>query len=161
MPRGSAGVQAPEIELKLIDAHGNEAPDEGELLIRCPYVCLGYYNEPEITRAKLNDGWLRTGDIFTGPGRLLLFPQPRRRHVQLRRRERLSEGGREPAVRHPDVVNAVVAPVPHPVKGFVPAAMVIPRAGSAITAEELKTYCLDKGPAYSHPRFIDIVPRCR
>jgi Acyl-CoA synthetases (AMP-forming)/AMP-acid ligases II len=33
-------------------------------LIRCPYVCLGYYNEPEITRAKLTDGWLHTGDIF-------------------------------------------------------------------------------------------------
>ena len=27
-----------------------------------------------------------------------------------------------------------------------------------MTADELKAYCLDKGPAYSHPRFIDIVP---
>ena len=72
VPRGSPGVQAPEIEIKLIDADGNETDDEGELLIRCPYVCLGYYNEPEITRAKLNDGWLRTGDIFVqGQGRLL------------------------------------------------------------------------------------------
>src|SRR6185295_7441997 len=35
------------------------------------------------------------------PGRFLLFPQPRRRHVQLRRREHLSEGSREPAVRPP------------------------------------------------------------
>ena len=51
----------------------------------------------------------------------------------------------------------VVTPVPHPVKGFVPAAMVITREGSAITAGELKTYCLAKGPAYSHPRFIAIV----
>ena len=64
VPRGSPGAPAPEIELKLIDANGNETDDEGELLIRCPYVCLGYYNEPEITRAKLNDGWLRTGDVF-------------------------------------------------------------------------------------------------
>jgi long-chain acyl-CoA synthetase len=55
------------------------------------------------------------------------------------------------------VVNAVVAPVPHPVKGFVPAAMVIAREGAAVTAQDLKAYCLDKGPAYSHPRFIDIV----
>jgi acyl-CoA synthetase (AMP-forming)/AMP-acid ligase II len=58
---------------------------------------------------------------------------------------------------HPEVVNAVVAPVPHPVKGFVPAAMVVARAGSTVTAEELKSYCLDKGPTYSHPRFVDIV----
>jgi acyl-CoA synthetase (AMP-forming)/AMP-acid ligase II len=35
--------------------------------------------------------------------------------------------------------------------------MVIVREGSSVTAEDLKTYCLDKGPAYSHPRFIDIV----
>ena len=58
---------------------------------------------------------------------------------------------------HPEVVNAVVAPVPHPVKGLVPAAMVIARAGSTVTAGDLKTYCLAKGPAYSHPRFVDIV----
>src|SRR5260370_37231958 len=58
---------------------------------------------------------------------------------------------------HPEVVNAVVAPVPHPVKGFVPAAMVITREGATVTADELKAYCLDRGPAYSHPRFIDIV----
>jgi long-chain acyl-CoA synthetase len=35
--------------------------------------------------------------------------------------------------------------------------MVIAREGSSVTAEDLKTYCLAKGPAYSHPRFVDIV----
>src|SRR6266446_7460350 len=63
VPRGSPGVAAPEIEVRLIDSQGKDA-DEGELLVRCPYVCLGYYNEPEITRAKLTDGWLHTGDVF-------------------------------------------------------------------------------------------------
>ena len=59
---------------------------------------------------------------------------------------------------HPDVANAVVTPVPHRVKGFVPAAMVIPRDGASITAEVLKAFCLEKGPAYAHPRFINVVP---
>jgi long-chain acyl-CoA synthetase len=36
--------------------------------------------------------------------------------------------------------------------------MVIARAGSKITADDLKAYCLSKGAAYAHPRFIDIVP---
>src|SRR5437762_2691450 len=38
VPRGSVGVQSPEVEVKLIDAQGSEVADEGELLIRCPYV---------------------------------------------------------------------------------------------------------------------------
>jgi long-chain acyl-CoA synthetase len=157
VPRGSAGVPAPEIELRLIDANGADA-EEGELLIRCPYVCLGYYNEPEITRQKLNDGWLRTGDIFCKDGEGFFY-------FRSRVDDMFSCGGENVYPKevenllfaHPEVVNAVVAPVPHPVKGFVPAAMVMAREGSAVTADELKAYCLDRGPAYSHPRFVAIV----
>jgi long-chain acyl-CoA synthetase len=157
VPRGSPGVPAPDIELRLIDAQGCDA-EEGELLIRCPYVCLGYYNEPEITRAKLTDGWLHTGDIFCKDKDGFFY-------FRSRVDDMFSCGGENVYPKevenllfaHPDVVNAVVAPVPHPVKGSVPAAMVIACEGSTVTAELLKAYCLDKGPAYSHPRFIDIV----
>src|SRR5215470_3289523 len=157
VPRGSPGIPAPEIELRLIDAEGKDA-EEGELLIRSPYVCRGYYNEPEITRAKLTDGWLHTGDIFCKDKDGFFYFRSRvddmfscgSENVYPKEVENLLFG-------HPEVVNAVVAPVPHGVKGFVPAAMVIARADSRVTAEDLKTYCLAKGPAYSHPRFVDIV----
>lgn len=159
VPRGSPGAAAPEIELKLIAADGNETGDEGELVIRCPYVCLGYYNEPEITRAKLRDGWLRTGDLFYKDKDGFFY-------FRSRIDDMFSCGGENVYPKevenllfsHPDVVNAVVAPVPHQVKGFAPAAMVIVRAGSTTSAEDLKTFCLEKGPAYSHPRFVEIVP---
>jgi long-chain acyl-CoA synthetase len=157
VPRGSPGVPAPEIEVRLVDANGCDA-DEGELLIRCPYVCLGYYNEPEITRQKLDDGWLRTGDIFCKDNEGFFY-------FRSRVDDMFSCGGENVYPKevenllfaHPEVVNAVVAPVPHAVKGFVPAAMVMARAGSAVTPDELKTYCLEHGPAYLHPRFVDIV----
>jgi long-chain acyl-CoA synthetase len=158
VPRGSPGVPAPEIELRMVDADGNDA-EEGELLIRCPYVCLGYYNEPEITKAKLTDGWLHTGDVFCKDKDGFFY-------FRSRVDDMFSCGGENVYPKevenllfsHPDVVNAVVAPVPHAVKGFVPAAMVIAREGARLTADDLKAFCLDKGPAYSHPRFIDLVP---
>jgi long-chain acyl-CoA synthetase len=158
VPRGSPGVPAPEIEVRLIDAQGHDA-DEGELLIRCPYVCLGYYNEPEITRQKLTDGWLHTGDIFCKDAEGFFY-------FRSRVDDMFSCGGENVYPKevenllfsHPDVANAVVAPVPHAVKGYVPAAMVVARAGAAIAPEELKAFCLERGPAYSHPRHIAIVP---
>ena len=157
VPRGSPGMPAPEIELRLVDGNGNDA-DEGELLIRSPYVCLGYHNEPEITRQKLVDGWLHTGDIFS---------KDRQGFFYFRGRvdDMFSCGGENIYPKevenllfaHPDVANAAVAPVRHPVKGFVPAAMVVTRAGSSTSADDLKAYCLESGPAYSHPRFVDLV----
>jgi len=159
VPRGSVGVQAPDIEVKLIDAEGREQPSDGELLIRSPYVCLGYHNQPEVTAAKLADGWLRTGDIFHRDADGFYF-------FRSRVDDMFSCGGENIYPKevenilftHPDVADAVVAPVPHGVKGFVPAAMVIPRAGARLTGAALKTYFLARGPAYAHPRFIAIVP---
>ena len=63
MPRGSLGVQAPGFEIRLVDANGRDRADEGELWLKSPYNCLGYHKRPDVTREKLVDGWLRTGDV--------------------------------------------------------------------------------------------------
>ena len=160
VPRGSVGVQAPGIEVKLIDADGREHPSDGELLIRSPYVCLGYHNQPEVTAAKLADGWLCTGDVFhRDPDGFYFF----RSRVD----DMFSCGGENIYPKevenvlftHPDVADAVVAPVPHGVKGFVPAAMVIARTGARVSGTDLRDHCLAHGPPYAHPRFIAIVPQ--
>jgi long-chain acyl-CoA synthetase len=160
VPRGSVGVLAPDTEVKLLAADGAEHRSDGELLIRSPYVCLGYHNQPEVTAAKLHDGWLRTGDIFHRDAEGFYF-------FRSRVDDMFSCGGENVYPKevenilftHPDVADAVVAPVPHAVKGFVPAAMVIPRAGAQVTEAALKSFCLAQGPAYAHPRHIAIVAR--
>jgi len=123
-------------------------------------VCLGYHNQPEVTAAKLQDGWLRTGDVFHRDRDGFYF-------FRSRIDDMFSCGGENVYPKevenilftHPGVADAVVAPVPHGVKGFVPAAMVIARAGTPVTGAELKTWCLTHGPAYAHPRFVALVPR--
>ncbi len=57
---GSAGLPIPGVSVKV------DNPDEkgeGELLIKGPIVMLGYYNNPEATKATFEGEWFRTGDI--------------------------------------------------------------------------------------------------
>lgn len=57
----SAGHLMPFTECKILDADSNGI---GEICFRGPQVMMGYYNDPENTKAVLDDeGWFHTGDI--------------------------------------------------------------------------------------------------
>jgi long-chain acyl-CoA synthetase len=158
VPRGSPGVQAPEFEVRLVGPDGMDRDDEGELWLKSPYNCLGYHKRPDVTRDKLVDGWLRTGDVFRRDAQGFYY-------FKSRVDDMFSCGGEniypkeveDLLFRHPAVANAVVAPVPHAVKGYVPAALVVLKRGAAATAEDIKAYCLEAGPKYAHPRFVEII----
>jgi acyl-CoA synthetase (AMP-forming)/AMP-acid ligase II len=63
---GTVGVLDPNMECKLLDDEGKEVPDgqPGEIFVRGPNVCLGYWKNEQATKESLSpDGWLKTGDI--------------------------------------------------------------------------------------------------
>ncbi len=157
VPRGSCGAAWPEGEVKLV-RNGVEDPRNGELWVRNPGVTVGYHNLPEVNAARIRDGWLATGDLFHRDADGFF-------HFRGRTDDMFNSGGEniypkeveDLLLAHPEVLDAAVVPVPHAVKGAVPAAMVKPASGSALTPEALKTFTLEKGPAYAHPRQVVLV----
>jgi len=66
---GAVGIPTSAIEIKLVDVpeagylHSN-TPSQGEIWLRGPALCTGYYNnEDETEKAFTSDGWFKTGDV--------------------------------------------------------------------------------------------------
>ena len=56
----------PNHEIKLLDDDGKEVTEgqPGEIHVRAPNVCLGYWRNEQATSETLDsDGWLKTGDV--------------------------------------------------------------------------------------------------
>ena len=59
---GSAGRPALNMQIRIESPDPRNIP--GEVQVKGPNVCLGYYKNPEATRAAFTkDGWFRTGDM--------------------------------------------------------------------------------------------------
>ena len=63
---GAVGFPLFHVQVKVVQPDGQPcAPQQpGELLVRGPHVCAGYWNNPSASAAAIEaDGWLHTGDV--------------------------------------------------------------------------------------------------
>lgn len=158
VPRGSSGMATPGYAVKLVGQDGRENLEEGELWTRSPCVTAGYHNRPDLTEERIVDGWLRTGDIFRVDSGGFFFFRGRVDDMFSCAGENIYPREVESVLlNHPHVIDACVMPIPHDVKGFVPAAMVVLKPHATVSIEELTAFTLANGPAYAHPRRIQPV----
>jgi acyl-CoA synthetase (AMP-forming)/AMP-acid ligase II len=159
--RTSVGRPLPLTEVKVVDpVSGVELPpdSDGELWTRSPSVCIGYWGKPEATAQTFVDGWCRTGDLarVTPDGYLYIIG---------RLKDMIISGGENiyPAeienvlAEHPAVREAAVIGVPDPTWGETPCAVIVTAKGTAVTPDNLVTYCRTRLAAYKCPRHVLIV----
>ena len=57
------------VEQRVVDEQGNDVPKDGkavgEIVLRAPWITLGYYREQEKSEELWQDGWMHTGDMAT------------------------------------------------------------------------------------------------
>ena len=59
------GFPVPFVDMKIVDAQGNEMPRNkvGEIVVRAPWLTKGYFKLEEKSKELWRGGWLHTGDI--------------------------------------------------------------------------------------------------
>jgi acyl-CoA synthetase (AMP-forming)/AMP-acid ligase II len=135
----------------------------GELQVDTPTAMAGYWNNPEATREKFDDPWLRTGDLARLEADGLLRIVGRVDELINRGGEKIPPVEVESAIAaHPDVVEASVVGLPDRDLGQVVGAAVVARAGSVLDAAQLGRFLADRIADYKSPRkvrFVAALPR--
>ncbi|MFC9479903.1 class I adenylate-forming enzyme family protein [Streptomyces griseus] len=151
---GGAGRPTPVTETRIAGPSGDELPDgeAGELWLRGQSLFRGYWRDAAATEEAFADGgWFRTGDLAVrSEGRISVVD--RIKDVVIRGGENVSCVEVEGVLHdHPDVADAAVLGIPHPVLGEEVAAVVRPRAGAVVTAEDLREHVGGRLAAFKVP----------
>ncbi|MDP6429083.1 MAG: class I adenylate-forming enzyme family protein [Rhodospirillales bacterium] len=154
-PVGSVGYPIPGCEYRF---EGGPNENEGELVLRNPGVALGFYNYPKETARCFKDGWNYSGDIMRQDEDGWFYFVGRVDDMFVCGGENIFPGEVESMLeKSADVSQAVVLPFSHDTKGEVPYAFVVPERGAALAEEDVKSFALENGPAYAHPRRVFIL----
>ena len=164
--KGSIGKPLMFTDAKLVDGEGQDVPagEVGELLLRGPHVCQGYWNNPQATAEALDaDGWFHTGDLARRDDEGFFFIAGRRKDMFISGGVNIYPAEIEAALLlHPAMQDAAVIGVPHETWGEVGVAFVVARPGRAPSVEELVGHLEQRVARYKVPkqfRFVDALPR--
>ena len=162
---GTVGHAMPHVDVKIVDPDGREVPAgaEGEILLRGPHICAGYWNKPEASAKAFTDDWFKTGDFgradsdghFSIVGRLKDMIISGGANIYPAEVERVIE-------THPDVAGVAVIGVPDPKWGEVGKAIVELHPGSTLNLAELREFLSERLGKFKIPKYmvaVDELPR--
>ncbi|MED1204061.1 long-chain-fatty-acid--CoA ligase [Heyndrickxia acidicola] len=157
---GSIGIGVPMTRYKIVDvATGTrEMPfgETGELIISGPQIMKGYWNMPDETAHTLKDGWLYTGDLAKMDEEGYVYILDRKKDMIIASGYNIYPRDIEEVLyHHPKIQEAAVIGVPDAYRGETVKAIIVQKANTNLTKEEVKEYCAKNLSAYKVPKIIE------
>lgn len=162
---GSAGKPSLNVETMIVDDDEFEVPPGtiGEIVHRTSHAMLGYYRDQEKTDSAFQGGWFHSGDlgVMDEEGYITIVD---------RKKDMIKSGGENVASReveeviyqNPKVSEVAVIGVPHPYWIEAVTAVVVPKAGETLDADEILDFCKEKLSSFKAPKYAviaDQLPR--
>jgi fatty-acyl-CoA synthase len=165
---GSCGKAAAMVDLRIANPEDSEdtdplpAGEEGELLMRSPYVMERYHERPEATAETLVDGWLRTGDIARMDEDGYVYLLDRASDMVISGGMNVYTTEVEDAIdRHPGVAQVAVIGIPDDDWGEAVHAVVVPTDDADLAAEDIRATADEHLADYKVPKsvaFVEEIP---
>ncbi|MBU2955913.1 fatty acid--CoA ligase [Marinobacter sp. F3R08] len=140
-----AGIATPLVDIRIVDADGNDVPHDGEavgeVVARAPWLTQGYLKEPEKSAELWEGGWLHTGDVGSINRKHTLQIKDRIKDVIKTGGEWISTIELENLIsKHPAVLEVAVVGIPDERWDERPVATIVPRDGEQLTADAIKDH---------------------
>jgi acyl-CoA synthetase (AMP-forming)/AMP-acid ligase II len=161
----SIGRPLPDVEVRIVDPQGAEVMrgEIGEIAVRTPRLMKGYFSQGDATAQTIVDGWLHTRDMGWMDEDGYLYLAGRKDDLIIRGGENISPAEVEAVLHtHPAIEEAAIVGVPHVDWGEQVLAVVVPRVGSTLTAEEVIDWCHRRLASFKKPtsvQFVSELPR--
>ena len=162
---GSVGRPAFSVEVRIADEKMRPlgAGEIGELLVRSPFVCKGYWNRQAETQSGPSDGWWRTGDLAMHDEEGFIWITGRKKDMIISGAENIYPAELERVIAELDgVVEVAVVGVPDAHWGEAVAAFIVKTPDAVLDATTVIEYCRAHLASYKKPKyveFIDAIPR--
>lgn len=153
----SIGFPVKGVELRLVDEAGRDvAPGvAGEIWVRGASRMREYWRRPDVTAEKIEGDWLRTGDLAERKDLGLLYHVGRQDDVINRGGEKILPSFIEGVIATvPEIAQAVVFSIPHPVMQNSVLAALEPRPGKTVDVPVLVEFLRTRLPGYAVPEAI-------
>lgn len=159
-----AGQLMPGLELDIFDESFQRLPHDGEtvgeILIRGPWICSEYYNNPQ--PEKFHGDWLITGDVGKIDSEEYLIISDRSKDLVKSGGEWISSVDLENHICGlPGVAQACVVAQPHPKWDERPIALVVLGKDVQLSAEQVLAHCEGAFAKWQWPDdvlFVDTIP---